>query len=53
MTVLLVPKGEPLLGVETLEALGLKIDPMSGKLEPSRAHAVLMVGVRPAAATRH
>jgi len=37
---------EPLLGVETLEALGLRVDPASGALEPTRSHAVLAVGAR-------
>jgi aspartyl protease family protein len=48
MTALLLPKAEPLLGVETLEGLGLRVNPSSGKLEPTRAHGVLAVGVRPA-----
>jgi clan AA aspartic protease len=39
------PDAEPLLGVETLEALGLRVDPASGALQPTRAHAVLAVGV--------
>lgn len=30
---------EPLLGVEALETLGFKIDPSTGKLEPTRAYA--------------
>lgn len=30
---------EPLLGVEALEALGLKVDPRKGRLEVSRAYA--------------
>lgn len=30
---------EPLLGVEGLEALGFKVDPSSGKLEPTRTYA--------------
>jgi len=33
---------EPLLGVETLEALGLKVDPTTGKLEPTRPYALLL-----------
>ena len=37
---------EPLLGGEALEALGLRVDPASGALEPTRAGAVLAVGVR-------
>lgn len=39
-------KAEPLLGAETLETLGLKVDPSTGKLEPSRAKATLLAGVR-------
>jgi clan AA aspartic protease len=47
-TVLIAPTGsEPLLGVEALEALGLAVDPTTQKLHPTRAHAVLAVGVRP------
>jgi clan AA aspartic protease len=46
-TVLIGPAGaEPLLGVEALEALGLRVDPATGRLEPTRARAVLAVGVR-------
>lgn len=30
---------EPILGVETLEALGLTVDPRKGRLTPSRAYA--------------
>ena len=47
MTALLVARAEPLLGVEALEALGLRVNPTSRALEPTRAHAVLLVGVRP------
>jgi clan AA aspartic protease len=47
MTVLLLPGGEPLLGVETLEALGLRVNPVSRRLEPTRAQAALLVSVRP------
>jgi predicted aspartyl protease len=43
---LLLPGSEPLLGVETLETLGLKVNPSRGRLEPSRAHGALLVGVR-------
>jgi len=46
MTALLVPQGEPLLGVETLEALGLRVNPSTRALEPTRAQATLLVGVR-------
>ena len=38
---------EPLLGVEALEALGLAVDPTTHTLRPTRAHAVLAVGLRP------
>jgi clan AA aspartic protease len=44
---LLLSGSEPLLGVETLEALGLKVNPQKRRLEPSRAEAALLVGVRP------
>jgi aspartyl protease family protein len=48
VTVLIAPEGaEALLGVEALEALGLSVDPTSHRLEPTRAHGVLAVGVRP------
>ena len=30
---------EPLLGVEALEALGLKVDPSTGRVEATRAYA--------------
>jgi aspartyl protease family protein len=43
---LLLPGGEPLLGVEALEALGLKVNPQRRRLEPSRAAGALLVGVR-------
>ncbi len=42
-TVVLVPDGEPLLGVETLEGLGLRVNPSKERLEASRANAVLAV----------
>lgn len=55
MTVLLLPGGEPLLGVESLEALGLRVNPATRKLEPTRAQTALLVSLRPAPAgrTRH
>jgi clan AA aspartic protease len=31
---------EPILGVYTLEALGLKVDPEKGKIEPSRSWTI-------------
>jgi len=46
MTTLLLPGGEPLLGAETLEALGLRVNPSKRVLEPARAQAVLLVSVR-------
>ncbi len=47
-TVRIAPTGsEPLLGIEALEALGLAVDPNSHTLLPTRAHAVLAVGLRP------
>ena len=39
-TVLVGNVDEPILGVETLEALGLAVDPNSGKLRKTRAYAV-------------
>ena len=44
---LLLPGSEPLLGVETLEALGLKVNPEKRRLEPTRVQTALLVGVRP------
>ncbi len=49
---LLLPGSEPLLGVETLEALGLKVNPEKRRLEPSRAQTALLVGVRPSPSRR-
>ena len=46
MTALLIAGSEPLLGVETLEALGLKVDPKRGTLEPTRARTVMLLGAR-------
>ncbi|HYY06737.1 MAG TPA: hypothetical protein VE997_09160 [Candidatus Limnocylindria bacterium] len=43
---LLLPGSDPLLGVETLEALGLKVNPERRRLEPSRTQTALLVGVR-------
>ncbi len=46
-TVLIGPRGsEPLLGVEALEALGLAVEPRTGKIRKTRAHGVLLAGVR-------
>lgn len=36
-TVLIMDCEEPLLGVETLESLGLKVNPETEKLEPTRS----------------
>jgi len=41
VAVLNVP--EPLLGVETLEALGLKLDPTTSRLEITRPYTTLLV----------
>jgi clan AA aspartic protease len=48
---LLLSGSEPLLGVETLEALGLRVDPGKRRLEPSRAQTALLVGLRRAQRT--
>ena len=32
--------GEPLLGVEALETLGLKVNPTTGELEPTRSYSI-------------
>jgi predicted aspartyl protease len=40
------PGLEPLLGVEALEGLGLQVDSTSQTLQPTRARAVLLVGLR-------
>ncbi len=34
---------EPLLGVSTLEGLGLKVDPTTGKLEYSRSYGLAII----------
>lgn len=39
-TVLIMECKEPLLGVETLEALGLKVNPETGELEPTRSYTL-------------
>ncbi len=39
------PCNEPLLGVETLEALGLGIDPSTGRLRPTRPYATRLGGI--------
>jgi len=46
-TIALVLAGaDPVLGVETLEELGLKVNPTKARLEPARAHGALLVGAR-------
>lgn len=40
------PCDEPLLGVETLEVLGLAVDPRSGRLRPTRPYASRLGGLR-------
>jgi len=40
VTVLVMGVEEPLLGSESLEALGLKPNPETGRLEPTRGYAV-------------
>src|SRR5439155_22334425 len=44
MTALLLRGGTPLLGVETLEALGLRVNPSTRRLEPTRPQAALLGG---------
>jgi clan AA aspartic protease len=49
VTTLVMPDGEevePLLGIEALEGFGLGVDPVSGRLRPTRPRAGLLVGVR-------
>ncbi len=45
-TVLIGRNVEPLLGVETLEALGLAVDPSSEELIPTRSFTVRLGGYR-------
>jgi predicted aspartyl protease len=45
-TVLVGRVEEPILGVETLEALGLAVDPAKKRLSPSRPYAVRLGGYR-------
>ena len=45
-TVLVGDVDEPILGVETLEALGLVVDPRKKRLSPSRPYAVRLGGYR-------
>ena len=46
VTVLVGDVVEPILGVETLEALGLMVDARGRRLKPSRAYAVRLGGYR-------
>ena len=50
-TVLVGKVDEPILGVETLEALGLAVNPSTGQLNPTRSYAVRLGGA--AVARRH
>lgn len=45
-TVLIGPVDEPLLGAETLEALGLAVDPSTGCLRRTRSYSVRLGGYR-------
>lgn len=45
-TILVGDVVEPVLGVETLEALGLTVDPRKRRLTPSRQYAVRLGGYR-------
>ncbi len=45
-TILVGKVDEPILGVETLEALGLVVDPRKRRLTPSRPYAVRLGGYR-------
>ena len=40
VTVLVMEAAESLLGSESLETLGLRLDPSTGHLEPARGYAV-------------
>jgi clan AA aspartic protease len=44
--VVVLAGADPLLGVETLETLGLRVNPPKRRLEPTRRSAALLVGVR-------
>ena len=39
-TTVLIMGEEPLLGVEALETLGLKVNPTTGELEPTRSYSI-------------
>jgi aspartyl protease family protein len=43
-TILVGDVAEPILGVETLEVLGLAVDPRSGRLRPTRGYAARLGG---------
>ena len=45
-TLLIGKVDEPILGVEALEGLGLKVDPKKERLIPSRPYAVRLGGYR-------
>ena len=47
---LVLPGSDPLLGVETLEALGLTVNPRRRRLEPTRPYAALLYGLARAVA---
>jgi len=39
-TAIILEGAEPLLGIEALEALGLKVNPQTGELEPTRSYTI-------------
>jgi predicted aspartyl protease len=45
-TALILPKTPPLLGIETLESLGLKVDPTKARVEATRSQCAMLVGAR-------
>ena len=45
-TILVADVAEPILGVETLEVLGLAVDPRRRRLRPTRPWAVRITGFR-------
>ena len=47
MPVAILEVPEPLLGVSTLEGLGLRVDPTTGKLEHSRPYGLAILGFSP------
>ena len=50
-TVVIADCDEPLLGVESLETLGLAVDPTTGSLKPTRSFTVRLGSVSMASAT--